>query len=283
MPEEEHIERIDSEISRHIAEVLGGYYTGSDISRLFAKSGLDDMHYEGMTKWVRIEDAFEAAMLGPDGLSRVFVFIENCMNPVKFIGNDAAFTGMRESLDEALSYAGYGLDRNGKISKTSDGIGDETSVERIHTMTVSPIWGAFPIAIESLSCFVIMPFTDELDGVYQSIVKPAIEAEGFTVTRADDIRGNAAVMVDIWHSICRARFVVADLTARNPNVFYELGIAHTVGKDTIMIAQQEEASIPFDISHIRRIRYRNDASGGVQLSTELRETIATVTRSTAPR
>ncbi len=279
MSEEGQVERIDSEVAKHIAEVLGGFYSGGDISRSFRRSGLDDMHHEGYTKWRRIDDAFDAKMLEPGGLAKVFSFIEICMNPVKFIGRDDMFDGMRSSIDEALHYAGYMLGTDGKIFKVAEVGPNETSGGRSHEMRVRPLWGASEAKVDSQSCFVLMAFTVELDRVYQSIVKLSIEGEGFIVTRADDIHGNTGIMADIWISICRARLIVADLTARNPNVFYELGIANTVGKDVIMIAQQEDTSIPFDISHIRQIRYRNDASGGVQLGADLKQTIETVMKS----
>lgn len=76
-------------------------------------------------------------------------------------------------------------------------------------------------------------------------------------------------MNDIWKSICEARFLIADLTGRNANVFYELGIAHTVGKEAILIRQQEEARIPADIGHIRHIRYEDTAKGARELEKAL--------------
>ena len=84
-------------------------------------------------------------------------------------------------------------------------------------------------------------------------------------------------MNDIWRSICEARFIVADLTGRNPNVMYELGIAHTVGKEVILIHQSgEDPKFPFDISHMRIINYDNTATGGNALRKKVEETIGSV-------
>ena len=85
-------------------------------------------------------------------------------------------------------------------------------------------------------------------------------------------------MQDIWKSICEARVVIADLTNLNPNVMYELGIAHTVGKETILIYQKptEKIKFPFDLSHIRRIEYVNDAVGGQKLVQDLKDTLKNV-------
>jgi hypothetical protein len=61
-------------------------------------------------------------------------------------------------------------------------------------------------------------------------------------------------MQSVWESISKASIIIADLTNRNPNVFYELGIAHTLGKPVIMITQSMEF-VPFDLRHLRCILY----------------------------
>jgi nucleoside 2-deoxyribosyltransferase len=62
------------------------------------------------------------------------------------------------------------------------------------------------------------------------------------------------IMKDITKSIYDARIIVADLTGRNSNVMYELGLAHAAKKPVIMLAQ-DEADIPFDLRHIRYLKY----------------------------
>jgi nucleoside 2-deoxyribosyltransferase len=61
-------------------------------------------------------------------------------------------------------------------------------------------------------------------------------------------------MQSVWESVNRARLIIADMTERNPNVFYELGIAHTLGKPVIMITQSMDY-VPFDLKHLRCIVY----------------------------
>src|SRR5437870_8522587 len=58
----------------------------------------------------------------------------------------------------------------------------------------------------------------------------------------------------LWQYIKDARCVVADLSGKNPNVFYELGLAHAVGKPTLILSQSVE-DVPFDLQHMRIIRY----------------------------
>jgi len=77
-----------------------------------------------------------------------------------------------------------------------------------------------------------------------------------------------SVMERIWVLINKSRLLVADLTDKNSNVFYELGIAHTIGKDVIMISQKEE-DIPFDIRHLPYIIYKDDKDGRKELKQKL--------------
>jgi nucleoside 2-deoxyribosyltransferase len=78
---------------------------------------------------------------------------------------------------------------------------------------------------------------------YQSKIKPSIESLGMVVHKADELKNANFVMQDIWKSICEARIVLADLTGFNANVMYELGIAHTVGKDTVIIYQNKQTRL----------------------------------------
>ena len=99
-----------------------------------------------------------------------------------------------------------------------------------------------------------MPFTDELKPVYEDHVKAVTQRLGLTAVRADVFFAANSIMSDVWNAINQARILIADCTGRNPNVFYELGIAHTLGKPVILIAQSAD-DIPFDIRHIRTIVY----------------------------
>jgi len=84
-------------------------------------------------------------------------------------------------------------------------------------------------------------------------------------------------MQDIWKSICEARLIIADLTGLNPNVMYELGVAHTLGKETLIIYRQDEnIKFPFDLAYIRRIEYENTPVGGTKLVSELKATLQAI-------
>ena len=149
-------------------------------------------------------------------------------------------------------------------------------MRRSQLVRINPLFGPADFVGEPSLCFVLMPFTPELDQIYLSIIKPTIEAElGMSCRRADEIRSNRAIMHDIWKAICEARLVIADLTGANPNVLYELGVAHTVGKETLLLSQRAD-KFPFDLYHIRRIQYDNTAAGGKALARDLVETAQSI-------
>jgi hypothetical protein len=101
---------------------------------------------------------------------------------------------------------------------------------------------------------VLMPLrVDWSVDVFDSL-REAAESCGFRVWRSDLRFKDDQIMQSIWEEINKARFVIADCTGKNPNVFYELGIAHTVGKPVFICAQKRE-DIPFDISSIRSVEY----------------------------
>jgi chaperonin GroEL len=125
-------------------------------------------------------------------------------------------------------------------------------------------------------CFVLMPFGDPFDGYYEHIMKPAATLCGMKALRADEIYGNRAIIRDIWDAIWRARLVVADVTNRNPNVNYELGMCHTLDVPTILIAKRIE-DVPFDYRHRRCILYNTEeARWEVKLTDALQKAITAV-------
>nr|VFK31897.1 MAG: Tetratricopeptide repeat-containing protein [Candidatus Kentron sp. MB] len=120
-------------------------------------------------------------------------------------------------------------------------------------------------------CFVLMPFQPNFKNQWELAIEPAIREAGLAPWRGDDEHlGTNIIMRDITKSISEARLIIADLTGRNPNVMYELGLAHAAKKAVIMIAQKEE-DVPFDIRHIRYLKY--DAMDISRLKSELVERI----------
>jgi hypothetical protein len=120
--------------------------------------------------------------------------------------------------------------------------------------------------------FVMMPFAAELTPVYQDHILPTILKTNRTCKRGDDFFSTQSIMDEVWGAIYHSKICIADCTGRNPNVFYELGIAHTLGRPTILMAQSID-DIPFDIRHRRIIVYQNTPRGIKQLEDMLYQTV----------
>ncbi|MEN0050606.1 MAG: hypothetical protein AAF806_26310 [Bacteroidota bacterium] len=129
--------------------------------------------------------------------------------------------------------------------------------------------------VEGKKCFVMMPFTDPIGGYYQSVFKPAIEKVGMIPVRADnDIFGTGKIVEQIWDGIQSATVLVAELSSRNPNVYYELGLAHALKKPVVLVSSKDE-DVPFDLQHVRVIYYDyKDPFWGEKLINKLAENIA---------
>lgn len=121
--------------------------------------------------------------------------------------------------------------------------------------------------IEQTLMSVMMPFDSSFSRVYQAVQKAAKDV-GLKCRRADEIWENPAIIQDIVSLIDKSYIVLCDCTGRNPNVFYEIGIAHSLGREVILIAQAD-ADVPFDLRHLRYIKYLNNGEGRKSLAAEL--------------
>jgi hypothetical protein len=124
------------------------------------------------------------------------------------------------------------------------------------------------------TCFVMMPFAAPLGEYYAKIYEPAIEKAGLKAVRADDdIFGTGKIIDQIWNGITSAKVLIAELTSRNPNVYYELGLAHALKKPVVLVCSNEQ-DVPFDLKHIRVIYYdMHDPFWGSKLIEKVAENI----------
>jgi len=99
-----------------------------------------------------------------------------------------------------------------------------------------------------------MPFKEPFNSYYEQILVPAIKEAGFEAIRADEIYSTRPVIEDIRKEIRESAALVADVTGKNPNVNYELGIAHTLERPVVIISQSID-DIPSDYRHYRVITY----------------------------
>jgi hypothetical protein len=102
--------------------------------------------------------------------------------------------------------------------------------------------------------FAIMPFSDEWTDVYELGIRPACDAAGARCERVDEQIFLESILHRIYGQIERADLVIAEMSGRNPNVFYETGFAHGIGKPVILLTRTTD-DIPFDLRHYPHVVY----------------------------
>lgn len=118
--------------------------------------------------------------------------------------------------------------------------------------------------------FILMPFDPEFTSIYEQLVRPSLEDCGYEVARADSFLDQQNILKDIVRGIAEADLVVADLTALNANVLYELGICHGLNKPTVLLTQSID-EVPFDLRGYRMQLYDTRFDQAHQLIEALQE------------
>jgi hypothetical protein len=122
----------------------------------------------------------------------------------------------------------------------------------------------------------MMPFDRSFDDVYSSI-RSSCSGLSLQCLRVDEIYSNGPIIADVIDVIDRAAIVVCDLTGKNPNVLYETGISHAIGREVIILSQDISNDVPFDLSHVRCIQYDGqNQSGRDELRRKLAQTMEAV-------
>lgn len=142
-----------------------------------------------------------------------------------------------------------------------------------YSYTVHPIFSK-PVPESQYCCdvFMVMPFADKFQSIYSDYIKPVVESLDLVINRGDDFFSHRDIMDEIWLALVNCKFVIVDCTGRNANVFYELGIAHVIGKPTVLLTQDTN-DLPFDIRGRRVISYKDQSKGLTKLKTDLTELI----------
>jgi len=157
--------------------------------------------------------------------------------------------------DQFYQVFGDASDLRTKITRLLDARFGHLANDR---MNISPLFGApKPHSQYEADLFMIMPFRPHLDTIYETCIKPTVASVGLTIKRGDNFFNNFSIMDDIWSATHHAKAVIADCTGQNANVFYEIGIAHTLGKQFILLTQDEK-DIPFDLRQYRYYVYSPD-------------------------
>ena len=162
--------------------------------------------------------------------------------------------------------------RDDKITKShnkSDGkeSPSSTTMEPSHQ-----VFGSQEFTPDPSLCFVLMPFDKAFGPIYDDHIRDVVVGESLTCRRADEIVGVNQITADIWEYVNRSRLLIADLTNMNANVFYELGLAHALGKPVILLTQSLD-HVPFDLKAHRCLIYEYTPRGMKALEQKLRRTI----------
>ena len=134
----------------------------------------------------------------------------------------------------------------------------------LYAMSKSPVlFQDFAVQRKDPTAFVAMQFGEPYDTLYRMVIRPKAQALGFQVVRIDEVNRPGIIFQDIQKKIEDAKVVIAEITAPNQNVYYEVGYAHALNKPTILLAQRGK-DLPFDIRSYRVIFY-DDSIGGKPL------------------
>ncbi len=119
------------------------------------------------------------------------------------------------------------------------------------------------------TCFSIMPFKDGFEEIDTIIGQAAAEC-GLSYVRGDRLLKPGSILPQVLRDIRSAAVVVADITGHNPNVFYELGIAHQIkGPDRVVIITQDPQPSPYDVHEFRQLSYKHNEAGRAELRLRL--------------
>ena len=178
--------------------------------------------------------------------------------------------------DECIDVCIYAFRDEGKLDQLSElkNVGivparDEINIEKLG---LKPRFQKLSFDIKKKNCIYLCPFSEPFNSIYEDHVRQAVEAADHTIFRVDEIFGTGPIIDDIWEGIVSSEFVIADVTGKNPNVMYEIGMAHTIGKPVVIITQNIE-DVPFDLRHYRCILYDYTPRGCKDLEKKISGTL----------
>ena len=263
------------------------YRSSSYLTRFFEDIDLPYVH-DGSTRswWVRsVLNDLNSKPTDDDRLpsKELIRVIEYVVHHDHFMGNiNYSHAQAIEVMNEVLK--SYELEMvldpktNIVVLHSTSGSFISTAIDRKKiqtTITFSPVVFTIPEdEMQERLVAIMMPLAAEFDGIHEAI-KQACTANNVICYRADDIWANSEIMQDIFDLLFCSKIVIADYTGRNPNVMYEIGIAHTLGKSVIPITQSLE-DIPFDLKPHRALKYLPNEQGLIELSANLTTRIKTI-------
>lgn len=193
--------------------------------------------------------------------------------------------GDRSNIKPKRKYALKATVRGSRVVLNVDGV-DVNTVDLPYRLPESQvgIWcmssnrvtvSDFTVTTQQPKAFVVMQFSSPYNEVYQDVIRIICDEFHVEVIRADEEYGPGIIIADVSKQIVESKFVVADITPANPNVYYEVGYAHALNKPTILIAEKG-TKLPFDVSPFRTLLYENTINGKAKLEDGLRKHIRAI-------
>ena len=147
-------------------------------------------------------------------------------------------------------------------------------------------WGAGAVTFDAVevsprppSAFVVMQFTPPFDELFEDVIQPVCAEMDIEAYRASDIYRPGVIIQDIIQGLAESQVVIAEITPANPNVFYEVGYSHALGKPTILLANRAELSeLPFDLRGFRVVFYDDTIRGKSSVESDLRRHLRAIAR-----
>ena len=140
---------------------------------------------------------------------------------------------------------------------------------------IKPPFKTYKFNLKPDQCFHLCPFCSPFNEIYYDHVASAARSAGLSIERADEIFGAGSIIEDIWQRIGAAELITADVTGRNPNVMYEIGMAHTLGKPVVIMTQTMD-DVPFDLRQYRCLVYKFTPRGCSELEKNLLSTFQAI-------
>ena len=137
--------------------------------------------------------------------------------------------------------------------------------ERLQTQSV--LYGD-DVNIRRGVAFVLLPHTDEFRQIFDHVIQPALEQNGLVAVKAEDIYQPGSILGQVWDAIRTAEVIIADVSGKNPNVIYELGLCYGLRRCPILLVR-DPAELPFNLRNLRYIEYEDSAKGAAALKVRL--------------
>jgi len=148
------------------------------------------------------------------------------------------------------------------------------AIDLMSLMQIRPLFGHASYIVDDRTASVLVPLTDEGDDLYDDAVKPALERAGLIPRRALEFGDDEEKLKAIWRDVCRSRMVVVDLTGADPMVMYELGIAHAVGKESLVLCRRGSCpKFPEKLIRANLLEYDDGEDGMVKLRADMAEVL----------